>query len=65
MKSGLTVVFTVLASTGLARTETKNSLDVGVKPNNYGSEILGMDQLVDATAQVRWDPVAKSGDIYE
>jgi hypothetical protein len=50
IKSGLTMVFTV---------------PIGVKPNNHGSEILGMDQLAHVSAKVRWDPTAQDGDIYD
>jgi hypothetical protein len=64
MKSGLTMVFTVLDVT-LTNQTVNCILDVGVKSNNNGSEILGMDQIGDVNAQVRWDPVAQDGDLYE
>src|SRR5947209_4215283 len=44
VKSGLTMEFEVFDNTGAASTATCN-LDVGVKSNNKGSEILGMDQI--------------------
>jgi hypothetical protein len=63
IKTGLTMVFTVLQASGANRQE-RCSLPVGVKPNNAGSEILGMDQIAHVGAQVRWDPSARNGDIY-
>ena len=65
MKSGLTMHFDVFDSvTGSNRTMSC-SLDVGVKPNNHGSEILGMDQLAHVSAIVRWDASVKDGDLYQ
>jgi hypothetical protein len=64
IKSGLTMVFTVLGITG-SNQQVRCSLPFGVKPNNQGSEILGMDQLANVNAKVRWDPVAQDGDIYQ
>lgn len=64
IKAGLTIVFTVLQSTGSNRS-VRCSLPIGVKPNNQGSEILGMDQLAHVGAKVRWDPSAQDGDIYD
>lgn len=57
------MVFTVLETSGSHR-KTRCSLPVGMKPNNSGSEILGMDQLASVHAKVRWDPSAMDGDIY-
>lgn len=64
IKAGLTMVFTVLETSGSSR-QVRCSLPVGVKPNNNGSELLGMDQLACVHAKVRWDPSAQDGDIYE
>jgi hypothetical protein len=64
VKTGLTTVFTVRDSFGVDR-QVRCSLPVAVKPNNHGSEILGMDQLEQVNAKVRWDPVAREGDLYE
>jgi predicted aspartyl protease len=64
MKTGLTTVFAVLDTAHTSQT-ANCTLDVGVKSNNNGSEILGMDQVGDVTAQVRWDPVAQDGDLYQ
>jgi hypothetical protein len=41
------------------------NLDVGVKPNNSGSEILGVDQLEHVGAAIEWDPSAQNGRLYE
>src|SRR5262249_25027499 len=43
VKSGLTMVFEI--DSGGTNKEVSCNLDVGVKPDNTGSEILGMDQL--------------------
>lgn len=64
IKAGLTMVFTALGTNGFNRL-VRCSLPIGVKPNNKGSEILGMDQLAYVHAKVRWDPSAQDGDIYE
>jgi hypothetical protein len=64
IKTGLTVIFTVLQRSGydgLAR----SALPIGVKPNDFGSEILGMDRLAACDAKVRRDPSARDGDVYE
>jgi hypothetical protein len=63
IKTGLTMVFAVLQTSGSNRW-VHCSLPIGVKPNDHGSEILGMDQLADVGAKVRWDPSAQDGDIY-
>jgi hypothetical protein len=60
VKSGLEMVFEVFDPAGVATTVTC-SLDVGVKPNNKGSEILGMDQIADVGAIVEWDPGTRTG----
>lgn len=64
IKVGLAMVFTVLETSGSNRT-VRCSLPIGVKPNNSGSEILGMDQLASVNAKVCWNPSAQDGDIYE
>jgi hypothetical protein len=63
IKAGLTMVFTVLQPSGQNRW-TDCSLPIGVKPNDQGSEILGMDQIASVGAKVRWDPTAQDGDLY-
>jgi hypothetical protein len=35
------------------------------EPNNNGSDLLGMDQLKDVKAAIDWDPVNRSGRLYE
>jgi hypothetical protein len=64
MKVGLTLAFTVLDTFGVDQ-QRRCLLPVAVKPNNQGSEILGMDQVVQVSAKVRWDPVAREGDLHE
>jgi len=64
MKSGLTMIFSVIDPSGSSR-EVECSLDVGVKPNNAGSDIIGMDQLSYVSAKVTWDPTAKTGRVFQ
>lgn len=64
VKSGLTMVCEILGKTGRPKAVRCN-LDVGVKPNNSGSEILGMDQLNAVHAAVDWNPRLRSGKLYE
>lgn len=45
--------------------EVECNLDVGVKCDDKGSDILGMNQLADVGAKIRWDPTAQDGDIYD
>jgi hypothetical protein len=63
LASGVTMVFTVLDSTGVNQ-QVRCSLPVAIKPSDTGSDILGMDQLAAVNAKVRWDPVALDGDLY-
>jgi len=60
IKSGLTTEFEVIDSSGNC-TKVQCTLDVGVKPNNAGSEILGMDQIENAKAIVEWEPKSGKG----
>jgi hypothetical protein len=60
VKSGLTMIFEIFDRKGKPKT-VKCNLDVGVKPNNSGSEILGMDQMADVGAVAEWDPTARKG----
>lgn len=60
VKSGMEVVFEVFDPGGSAVAIT-SSLDVGVKPNNDGSEILGVDQIDYAGAIIEWDPGTLTG----
>jgi hypothetical protein len=64
IKRGLTTEFEVFDSAGVAH-KKQCSLDIGVKPNNHGAEILGMDQLNDARASVQWDPVSQTGRLQD
>jgi len=62
IKSGLTTEFEVIDQSG-KRTNVRCSLDVGVKPNNAGAEIIGMDQIESANAAVEWEPKSGKGRI--
>jgi hypothetical protein len=62
IKSGLTTEFEVIDNFG-ARKKVQCSLDVGVKPNNAGSEILGMDQIENVKAVIEWEPRSGKGRI--
>jgi hypothetical protein len=64
VKSGLTMIFDIFDKVGNQKS-VHCSLDVGVKPNNNGSDILGMDQLNHVSAAVEWDPAHRSGKLYE
>jgi hypothetical protein len=60
IKSGMDIEFEVFDSSGNAVPFT-SSLDVGVKPNNDGSEILGVDRIDHAGAMIEWDPGTLTG----
>jgi hypothetical protein len=60
IKSGIEVELEVFDRHGVATTVTC-SLAIGVKPNNKGSDILGMDQIANVGAVVEWDPDARTG----
>jgi hypothetical protein len=64
VKSGLTMVFTVRDTLGVDH-QRRCSLPIAVKPNNSGSEVLGMDQVAHVNVKVRWDPAAQDGDLHE
>jgi hypothetical protein len=64
VKSGLTMWFEIFDKAGVLKSVSCN-LDVGVKPNNSGSEILGVDQLESVRAAVEWDPSTQKGRLYE
>jgi len=64
VRSGLTMHFEILDTAGSSKS-VSCSLDVGVKPDNSGSEILGMDQLANVHAGVEWEPKNQSGKLYE
>jgi len=60
IKSGMEMEFEVFDSAGKVVPIT-SSLDVGVKPNNDGSEILGVDAIDTAGAVIEWDPGTLTG----
>jgi hypothetical protein len=64
IKRGLTMWFEILDQANMPKS-VNCSLDVAVKPNNKGSEILGMDQLKNVNAAIEWDPCAQEGRMYE
>ena len=64
MKRGLTMVFSIIGRDGNPK-EVRCSLNVGVKPNNSGSEIIGMDQIATVNAVILWNPKTQTGRIYE
>jgi hypothetical protein len=64
VKTGLTMWFEIFDKAGASKS-VSCSLNVGVKPNNSGSEILGVDQLEQVGAAVEWDPGTQDGRLYE
>jgi predicted aspartyl protease len=64
VKTGLTVWFEVFDKNGQSKS-VGSQLSVAVKPNNNGSEILGMDQLQNANAAIEWDTAQLTGRLYE
>jgi hypothetical protein len=64
VKSGLETVFEMFDTAGLAQA-VGCSLDVGVKPNNAGGEIIGMDRVKHVGAAIEWDPGSGLGRLRE
>jgi hypothetical protein len=64
VKTGLTMFFEVRQSSG-ADSEVNCSIAFGVKPDDQGSEILGMDQIAHVKARVEWDPASLDGNILQ
>jgi hypothetical protein len=60
--TGITAHFTVEDSSGNAQQVT-SSRYVVIKSTNNGTELLGMAQIADVQADVRWDPNANSGSL--
>lgn len=60
VNSGIDMIFKIFDSSG-SPMQVTCSLDIGVKPNDDGSEILGMDQIKHVGAAVEWDPAAGTG----
>jgi hypothetical protein len=60
MMSGVSTVFEMLDVHSNPQ-QVKCSLKIGVKPNNHGSEILGMDRAAYVSAVVEWDPTSRKG----
>jgi hypothetical protein len=58
--TGITTEFEVEDGSGVSHTK-QSSKYVAIKSNNAKSNILGMEQLADAGASVRWDPSNKQG----
>ena len=64
IKTGLTMVFEIIDTDDKSR-QVECALSVGVKPNNFGSEILGMDQLATVKGAVDWNPGTRTGRLYK
>jgi len=62
IKSGLITEFEAIGYIR-RRKKMRCQLDVAVKPNDAGSEILGMDSIEHVKARVEWDPNSCSGTI--
>jgi hypothetical protein len=62
VKNGLQVEFAAEDPSGVSVTVVVTG-SVGVKSNNAGSDILGMDQLASRGARVTWDPTARAGTV--
>jgi hypothetical protein len=60
--TGIIAHFTVEDSSGGVH-QVSSSRYVGIKSTNGGSDILGMSQIADVDAEVRWDAVAKTGSL--
>jgi hypothetical protein len=60
MKRGMMVIMTVEDASGATR-QVASRLDVGVKPNNAGSNLIGMDQVAEVGAVLEWDPMSRLG----
>jgi hypothetical protein len=60
VKSGLRVEFRAEDHHGVSHTLLV-SRSLGVKSNNNGSDIVGMDQLASAGVTVSWDPGGRTG----
>ena len=65
MNTGLSVEFTVRNPAGNDFVHQSATLDVGKKPDNSGSEVLGMDQVAAVGAGVVWDPKSGTGDVRQ
>lgn len=64
IKSGLTMKFRILDQNDKDQ-QVECSLDVAVKHNDAGSDILGMDQIAEVEAEIQWDPKGKAGRLRE
>jgi hypothetical protein len=60
MMSGVSTVFEMFDANNNPQ-QVKCSHKIGVKPNNQGSEILGMDRIAYVSAVVEWDPTSRKG----
>lgn len=60
--SGLDIEFTAVDSSG-ATTTVKSAQLVGVKSNNAGDDVLGMDGLSAIQGTITWDPHSGTGDL--
>jgi hypothetical protein len=60
MVRGITVAFDAEDASGYSSTVT-NSKDVGIKDDNSGSNLIGVDHLADAGVTIEWNPMLRSG----
>jgi hypothetical protein len=60
MVQGIMVSFETEDAMGQSST-VSSSNDLGVKNDNAGSNLIGVDQLADVGAKIWWDPSAQSG----
>ena len=60
--SGITTEFEVTDGLG-TRKSTSSSKNVGVKSSDSGSNLLGMEQIADAKAELLWNPGTRSGSL--
>ena len=60
VKTGLTVVFDAENSCGI-NGAVKSATRIGVKPNNSGNDLVGMNQLANVGVRIEWDPSTRTG----
>jgi hypothetical protein len=60
--TGIQAEFNVEDATGNATTASASGY-VGIKSNNAGNNVLGVEQLADAGATVEWDPKLRTGSL--
>lgn len=61
--TGLTAEFTVEDAAQRAQRVVQSTTHVAIKSTNACRDLLGMEQVADVDADVRWDPLAGTGDL--